>query len=148
MLTVGGWFDAEDLFGALRLYSSAEKQSPGAKNMVVMGPWIHGGWSRGDGDRLGPVPFNAKTAVFYRDNIEFPFFLFHLKGKGEPKLPEAYMFETGRNEWHKHDEWPPKAANAKTFYLSDGGKLTPSRRPVRPTDSMSTSAILTSLFRS
>jgi putative CocE/NonD family hydrolase len=123
MLTVGGWFDAEDLFGALRLYSSAEKQSPGAQNMIVMGPWIHGGWSRGDGDHLGPVPFNAKTAVFFRDNIEFPFFLFHLKGKGEPKLPEAYMFETGRNEWHKHEEWPPKAARPKTFYLRDGGRL-------------------------
>jgi uncharacterized protein len=123
MLTVGGWFDAEDLFGALRLYSSAEKQSPGAQNMIVMGPWIHGGWSRGDGDHLGPVPFNAKTAVFFRDNIEFPFFVFHLKGKGEPKLPEAYMFETGRNEWHKHEEWPPKAARPKTFYLRDGGRL-------------------------
>ena len=68
---------------------------------------------RGDGDHLGAIPFNAKTAQFYRDNIEFPFFLFHLKGKGEPKLPEAYMFETGRNEWHKHDEWPPKAATTE-----------------------------------
>jgi len=125
MMTVGGWFDAEDLFGALRLYSSTEKQSPGAQNMVVMGPWVHGGWARGDGDHLGPVPFNSKTAEFYRDNIEFPFFLFHLKGKGEPKLPEAYVFETGRNEWHKHDEWPPKAATPKTFYLSAGGKLAP-----------------------
>jgi uncharacterized protein len=123
MLTVGGWFDAEDLFGALRLYSAAEKQSPGAENMVVMGPWVHGGWSRGDGDHLGPVPFNSKTGIFYRDNIEFPFFLYHLKGKGEPKLPEAYMFETGRNEWHKHTEWPPKAATPRTFYLGEGGKL-------------------------
>ncbi len=123
MLTVGGWFDAEDLFGALRLYGAAEKQSPGAENMVVMGPWVHGGWSRGDGDHLGPVPFNSKTGVFYRENIEFPFFLYHLKGKGEPKLPEAYMFETGRNEWHKHTEWPPKAAKPATFYLGDGGRL-------------------------
>ena len=74
MMTVGGWFDAEDLFGALRLYSAAEKQSPGANNTIVMGPWNHGGWATGDGDRLGPVTFNSKTAEFYRDNIEFPFF--------------------------------------------------------------------------
>src|SRR5437016_2352351 len=100
MMTVGGWFDAEDLFGALRLFGAAEKQSPGAANSIVMGPWVHGGWAGGDGDRLGPVPFNAKTAEFYRDNIEFPFFLYHLKDKGEPRLPKAYMFETGRNEWH------------------------------------------------
>ena len=63
----------------------------------------------------GRVPFNSKTGVFYRDNIEFPFFLYHLKGKGEPKLPEAYMFETGRNEWHKQTEWPPKARPRKRF---------------------------------
>jgi putative CocE/NonD family hydrolase len=123
VMTVGGWFDAEDLFGALRLYDAVEKQTPGANNMLVMGPWIHGGWSRGDGNRLGPVMFNSKTAEFYRDSIEFPFFLYHLKGKGDGKLPEAYMFETGRNEWHKHAEWPPKTAKARTFYLGDGGKL-------------------------
>ncbi len=123
VMTVGGWFDAEDLFGALRLYDSIEKQSPGSNNMLVMGPWIHGGWARGDGDRLGLVPFNSKTAEFYRDNIEFPFFLYHLKGKGETKLPEAYMFETGRNEWHKHDEWPPKQVKPTMFYFRAGGKL-------------------------
>jgi putative CocE/NonD family hydrolase len=123
MMTVGGWFDAEDLFGALRLYSAAEKQSPGADNTLVMGPWIHGGWSNGDGERLGQVPFNAKTALFYRENIEFPFFLYHLKGKGDLKQPEAYVFETGRNEWHKHDSWPPKEAKAKTLYFQEGGKL-------------------------
>ena len=123
MMTVGGWFDAEDLFGALRLYSAAEKQSPGANNTIVMGPWNHGGWATGDGDRLGPVTFNSKTAEFYRDNIEFPFFLYHLKGKGDPKLPEAYMFETGRNEWRKHDQWPPKEAKPRTFYFQAGGRL-------------------------
>lgn len=123
MMTVGGWFDAEDLFGALRLYGAIEKQNQGSNNMLVMGPWIHGGWSRGDGDRLGHVPFNAKTAEFYRDNIEFPFFLYHLKGRGDGKLPEAWMFETGRNEWHKHEAWPPKEATAKTLYLTEGGKL-------------------------
>ena len=123
MMTVGGWFDAEDLYGALRLYGAVEKQSPGSANAIVMGPWVHGGWAGGDGDRLGPVPFNAKTAEFYRDNIEFPFFLYHLKDKGEPKLPKAYMFETGRNEWHKLDAWPPKQAQPRTLYFQAGGRL-------------------------
>jgi putative CocE/NonD family hydrolase len=123
MMTVGGWFDAEDLFGPLRLYESIGKQSPGSPNMIVMGPWVHGGWSRGHGDWLGNVPFNSKTAEFYRDNIEFPFFVYHLKGKGEPKLPEAYMFETGRNEWHRHDTWPPKHAAARRLYFAEAGKL-------------------------
>lgn len=124
VLTVGGWFDAEDLYGALRLYSAAEKLSPGGENRIVMGPWIHGGWSRDDGDHLGPVRFNSKTSLFYRENIEFPFFLFHLKGKGDMNLPDAYMFETGRNEWHKHNQWPPKEAVSRTLYLRDGSRLT------------------------
>ncbi len=126
MLTVGGWFDAEDLFGALRLYEAIEKQNPGANNNIVMGPWLHGGWSRGSGDRLGNVSFHSKTSEFYRENIEFPFFLYHLKGKGDGKLPEAYMFETGRDEWHKYDQWPPKEATARTLYFGDSGKLSES----------------------
>lgn len=124
MLTVGGWFDAEDLYGPLHIYAAAEKQSPGATNQLVMGPWIHGGWARGKGERLGDVSFDQATSKFYRDNIEFPFFLYHLKGKGDGKdLPEAYMFETGRNEWHKLDAWPPKQSKQITFYFDEGGKL-------------------------
>lgn len=125
VMTVGGWFDAEDLYGALRLYAAAEKQSPGASNILVMGPWVHGGWSRSDGDRLGSVRFNSKTGPFFRESIEYPFFLFHLKGKGDPKLPEAYMFETGRNEWHRHTEWPPKEAKPRMFYFAAASKLLP-----------------------
>ena len=101
VMTVGGWFDAEDLFGALNTYKAIEKSSPGANNTLVMGPWFHGGWSRSDGDRLGNVRFGSKTAEFYRNEIEFPFFNYWLKGKGDPKLPEAFVFETGTNQWRR-----------------------------------------------
>ena len=123
VMTVGGWFDAEDLFGALNVYKSIEKQSPGANNMLVMGPWFHGGWSRGDGESLGNVHFGSKTSEFYRDNIEFPFFNYYLKDKGDSKLPEAYVFETGTNVWRKHDAWPPKGAQPASLYFQSGGKL-------------------------
>jgi len=124
MMTVGGWFDAEDVFGPLRLYEAAEKQSPGAVNILVEGPWSHGGWARSDGSKLGNVNFGQNTSKFYQDEIEYPFFLFYLKGKGEgAKLPEAYVFETGRNEWNKFDAWPPKEAKAKTLYFHPAGKL-------------------------
>jgi putative CocE/NonD family hydrolase len=123
VMTVGGWYDAEDLFGALETYKNTERQSPGASNTLVMGPWVHGGWARGDGDRLGDVSFGMKTGPYYRSEIEFPFFQFHLKGKGESNLPEAYVFETGRNQWRQLDAWPPKNAAAKSIYLHAGGKL-------------------------
>ncbi|SPF39449.1 Peptidase S15 [Candidatus Sulfopaludibacter sp. SbA4] len=123
VMTVGGWFDAEDLFGALNTYKEVEKNSPGANNMLVMGPWFHGGWARGDGDVLGAVRFGSKTSQFYRDEIEFPFFDHWLKGKPDPKLPEAYVFETGTNQWRREDAWPPRDAQPKSLYLHPDGKL-------------------------
>ncbi|HXG92526.1 MAG TPA: CocE/NonD family hydrolase [Blastocatellia bacterium] len=123
VMTVGGWFDAEDLFGALNTYKSIEKQNPGAYNILVMGPWFHGGWARGDGERLGGVSFGAKTSVFYRENIELPFFNYYLKDKGDLKLPEAYVFETGTNTWKTYDAWPPKNVETQNLYLHAGGKL-------------------------
>lgn len=123
VMTVGGWFDAENLCGALEVYRSTEAQSPGAFNTLVMGPWVHGGWAFGEGNSLGDVRFDAKTAEFYRDNIELPFFNFFLKDKGKQEIPEAYVFETGTNQWRKFDAWPPKGTTQKALYLHANGKL-------------------------
>jgi putative CocE/NonD family hydrolase len=123
VMTVGGWFDAENLFGALETFKNVEKTSDKRANLLVMGPWLHGGWSRGDGESLGDVTFNSKTSVFYREHIEFPFFEFQLKGVGDFKHPKAWVFEMGTNQWRKHDAWPPKEAKRKTLYLHAEGKL-------------------------
>jgi putative CocE/NonD family hydrolase len=123
MMTVGGWFDAEDAFGALAVYRSVESSSPGAVNILVEGPWSHGQWSRGKGDSLGTVKFHSNTSEFYQEKIEFPFFQYHLKGKGEPSLPEAYVFQTGTNQWLGLDAWPPKEASEATLYFHADGRL-------------------------
>ena len=122
VMTVGGWFDAENLFGALETYRSVERQSPGTTNTLVMGPWLHGGWSRSDGDHLGDVRFNSKTSEFYRESIELAFFEHHLKDKGAA-LPEAWIFETGTNQWRQYDAWPPRTSQAKNLFLVSGGSL-------------------------
>ncbi len=122
VMTVGGWFDAEDLSGPFKTYNAVEANNPGTPNTLVEGPWVHGGWSRSDGDHLGDVTFNAKTGDYFRKEIQFPFFEHYLKGKGtEP--PEAYVFETGTNVWRKYPNWPPKAAQAKMLYFHPEGKL-------------------------
>jgi uncharacterized protein len=123
VMVVGGWFDAEDLQGPLRTFEFMEKNSPPKTNMLVMGPWTHGGFSRGDGDRVGNVSFGSKTGLYYREKIEFAFFMDLLKGKGDAKFPRAWVFETGTNEWRKFDQWPPKSAVAKTFFLDEKGTL-------------------------
>ncbi len=124
VLTVGGWFDAENLFGALEVYKNVKKNSPKTNNLLVMGPWVHGGWSRQDGATLGDVSFNAKTAEFYREHIELPFFESRLKDKTSTVThPAAWVFETGTNVWRKHDTWPPKNARPRSLYFHAGGKL-------------------------
>jgi uncharacterized protein len=123
VMTVGGWFDAENLFGALEIYKHAEANNPPKFNHLVMGPWDHGGWSRGTGDHLGDVRFNANTSEFYREKIEFPFFEAHLKGAGSQERPKAWVFETGTNVWRKHDAWPPKDAERRSQYLHAGGTM-------------------------
>jgi uncharacterized protein len=122
VLNVGGWYDAEDPVGPFHIYRAVEKDNPGTVNMLVMGPWSHGGWSRGDGDRLGNVSFGVKTAVFFREQIQFPFFMRYLKDKPF-ELPEAFMFVTGLNEWRRHSQWPPKDARPMTFWLHAGERL-------------------------
>jgi putative CocE/NonD family hydrolase len=123
VLTVGGWFDAEDLQGPFSTYRAIEKNNPGIFNALVIGPWVHGGWSRYDGNHLGRVDFASNTGDYYRKNILFPFFEQYLKGAGDAKLPEAYVFETGANVWRQYSEWPPKNAEQKTLYFHSGGGL-------------------------
>jgi len=123
VMLVGGWYDTEDPQGPLRQFDFMEKNTPPAVDMLVMGPWNHGGFSRGDGDRLGNVNFGSKTAQYYRERIEFPFFEYYLKGKGDGKFPRAYLFQTGMNQWRHFDKWPPSAASPTNMYLDAKGKL-------------------------
>jgi putative CocE/NonD family hydrolase len=123
VLTVGGWFDGEDLFGALETYRWTEKLNPGITNLLVMGPWTHGQWSRGPGDRVGDIDFHVKTGEHYREKIELPFFRQFLKGDTNRFQPEAQMFETGTHRWRRFDTWPPTQATSQTLYFHPGGRL-------------------------
>ena len=117
VMTVGGWFDGEDLFGALETYRWTERQNPGITNMLVMGPWAHGDWGRKDGDKLGDINFHAKTSEYYREQIELPFFRHFLKDDTNYTASEARVFETGTDQWRRFDAWPPKQAQERTLYF-------------------------------
>ncbi len=123
VMTVGGWYDAEDLYGIFHTYQAVEKQNPGIVNTLVVGPWPHGGWSRGEGRRLGNIDFGAPTTHYFQQHVELPFFNHHLKGKGACGLPEAFVFEVGPNRWRKFDRWPPRGVQKKSLYLHPGGRL-------------------------
>jgi putative CocE/NonD family hydrolase len=123
VLAVSGWYDANNLRGALLVHGAIDRQSTGTSNRIVLGPWSHGQWSRGTGDELGDLRFGSSTSQFFRDSIEFPFFKHYLDGGGDLTTPNATAFETGDNRWRTFDSWPPKAAMARPLYLHANGVL-------------------------
>ncbi len=126
MLVVGGTFDAEDCFGAWNLYKAIEKMNPQTSyNKIVMGPWFHGAWGgRSNGDSLGRVKFGSKTSVYFQQQIEFPFFQYYLKGKGNiDNIKESNIFFSGENNWKQFAKWPSDDVKYKPFYLQENKGL-------------------------
>jgi putative CocE/NonD family hydrolase len=122
-LTVGGWWDQEDFFGALENYRVLEKLDTRGINYLVVGPWNHGGWARPTGDSLGRIAFGDSTSAWYRAHIQAPWFAYWLKDKGPLDLSEATVFETGSNKWRRFDTWPPKDGTPRQLYFGENGKL-------------------------
>jgi len=140
MLIVGGLFDAEDCYGAWRLYDAIEKQSAKTNNKIVMGPWSHGGWGKSDGSYLGNVRFGSETSKYFQQQIELPFFNYYLKGKGSAdNIAEATIFFTGENTWRKLETWPPIKVKKTNIYFSNNSSLSFDRPAVENSFSSYTS---------
>ena len=132
VMLVGGWYDTEDPQGLLRQFDFMEKNTPPAADMLVMGRGTTAASRAAMATALGNVNFGSKTAQYYRENIEFPFFLYYLKGRGDGKFPKAWMFQTGMNQWRRFDAWPPQQAKPQTMLprrrrASSPGSSRPSR---------------------
>jgi putative CocE/NonD family hydrolase len=121
-LVVGGWWDQEDFYGALATYAALEKHDKKNQNFVVLGPWNHGGWN-GAGRSLGAIEFGSATGLYYRRDIEAPWFAYYLKDKGKLTEPEAVTFQTGSNKWTTANHWPPKEASERKLFLRSDKKL-------------------------
>lgn len=115
-LVVGGWFDAENIYGALKTYHTIEKRNPGNRNSLVMGPWTHGVWAAPEWKHFASHDFGSNTSKFFQDTIETNFFNYYLKDKGTLDLPEAMIFETGSNQWKSYKSWPPENIVPTAFY--------------------------------
>ncbi|MEO8452449.1 MAG: CocE/NonD family hydrolase [Gemmatimonadota bacterium] len=123
-LTVGGWWDQEDFFGPITIYDAMEPNDTKGINYMVLGPWNHGGWGRGDGASLGPIQFGSNTSEWFRQSVEGPWFAYWLKDKGKLDLPEVLTFRAGDNTWQRHSVWPPKdGVRAKQLYFLADGRL-------------------------
>ena len=123
VLNVGGWFDTFDLYGQLETYKAIERQVPHNASTLVVGPWRHGGWHKDDGSQLGDIQFGSETSEYFQRKIVLPFFQRYLKDGGDWSAPEAVVFETGGNAWHRFDQWPPANVTKKNLYFRAGGSL-------------------------
>ena len=135
VLTVGGWFDAQNLYGAVQVFYHVQKQSPRTDNHLVMGPWYHGGWGGSSGENDGAIPFGQPTAEYFVTKVEKPFFDHYLKGTSTSPTAVATVFETGTNQWHQLRQWPPAEAKEAAFYLHANGRL--SMEPPTPAETSS-----------
>jgi putative CocE/NonD family hydrolase len=122
-LTVAGWWDQEDFYGPLKVYETFERRDPEHKNFLVVGPWNHGGWASGAGDRLGSIEFGSPTGKHFRAKIQAPWFSAYLKDRGSKAFSEAMTFRTGADTWQSYDRWPPREANPRRLYARQGGRL-------------------------
>src|SRR5262249_38553239 len=114
----------EDYYGPLKIYELLEKHDAKKLNHLIIGPWNHGGWARGDGSRLGKIEFDNATAAYYREKIQAPFFNYYLKDKVEPPQAEATTFQTGSNQWKSYDAYPPRQQTAdRNLYFQANGRL-------------------------
>lgn len=134
VMTVGGFYDTENLFGALQDYKSIERRNPGTRqpktqNQLVMGPWWHGQWARDSGNHIGQVKMGTYTSGWYRDSVEYPFFRYHLEGKGKPYTTEATIHYGGANVWRRLSSWPPLNAKTTRWYPQQDGSLTNKAAP-------------------
>jgi len=122
-LNVAGWWDQEDFYGPTALYERLEKLDTHNRNYLVAGPWNHGGWGHGNGSNLDDISFGSDTGLYFRQNIEAPWFAFWLKDKGKLPLKEALLFQTGSDTWTAFDSWPPREAQTRNLYFREDGRL-------------------------
>lgn len=117
-LNVAGWWDQEDFYGPFAIYEALERHDSLDHNVVVSGPWNHGGWSGGTGSSLGPISWGDSTATYFRASVQAPFFAYWLKDEGSLDLPEALTFDAGANAWGRWDAWPPtEGVEARSLYF-------------------------------
>ncbi len=121
-LTVGGYYDQEDMFGPQEEYSKLEKHDTGHENFLVLGPWRHGSWSS-DSRHLAALQYGEPIGKEFRGQIEAKFFAKYLKDEPGFDLEDTASFQTGSNTWKRYAHFPPAEAKDTSFLLCGSGTI-------------------------
>ena len=122
-LTVGGFWDQEDLYGPQATYQALERYDTAGVSALVIGPWSHGEWGDPGGERLGNIEFGSATADTFLLTMQAPWFAYWLKGRGDGRFPTARLFDAGTDRWSGFTQWPPREAARRSLYLRAAGGL-------------------------
>ena len=130
-LTVGGYYDQEDMYGPQEEYTKLEPHDTSHDNFLVLGPWRHGYWSSSS-NHLGNVDYDEPIGNEFRTRIEARFFAHYLKdepNKDESDAKPAFdlentaSFQTGSNTWQRYPHFPPIKSEPTSLYLQGSGLL-------------------------
>ncbi len=121
-LSVGGYYDQEDMFGPQIEYSTLEPRDDRHENFLVLGPWRHGYWSSSS-RRLGNLDYGRPIGKEFREQIEAKFFAHYLKDEPGFDLEDTASFQTGSNTWKRYSHFPPTQAAVTGLHLEGDGKL-------------------------
>ncbi len=126
-LSVGGYYDQEDMYGPQIEYSTLEPFDTQHENFLVLGPWRHGYWASSS-RRLGNLNYGEPVGKEFRERIEAPFFAHYLKDPPGSNasgfdLKDTASFQTGSNTWKYYSHFPPEETQVTSLYLQGGGKL-------------------------
>ena len=121
-LTVGGYYDQEDMYGPQEEYAKLEPHDTNHENFLVLGPWRHGYWSSSS-LHLGNLDYGEPIGTEFRKNIEAKFFAHYLKGQPGFDLDDTASFRSGSNTWKYYSHFPPKESRPTALYLDGAGLL-------------------------
>ena len=121
-LSVGGYYDQEDMWGPQEEYAKLEPHDASHENFWVLGPWRHGSWSSSS-RRLGDLDYGESIGNEFRTRIEAKFFAHYLKDAPGFDLEDTASFQTGSNTWKYYSHFPPVESKPTSLYLNGGGTL-------------------------
>ena len=123
ILNIGGWYDifARDTIDMINRVRHESKDHAARRNqLVIMGPWHHGGSDKG---KVGELDF-GRDADLDRRPLRLKWFDYWLKNQdtGVEDWPPFYLFIMGENVWRSENEWPLQRTQWTDYYLHSGGK--------------------------
>jgi hypothetical protein len=126
-LTVGGYYDQEDMWGPQEEYATLEPHDTKRENFLVLGPWSHGSWAATT-RHLGNIDYKEPIGKEFRAQIEARFFAHYLKDEPGTNasgfdVEDTASFQTGSNTWKRYGHFPPQESQPTSLHLTGAGLL-------------------------